>query len=262
MMIYPLISYIKFLLKSTNKHGVHSPFVFNFMQSCLNINGNPIKNDFQKFLYLKKQLLNDKSTITITDYGSGSKHFKGNERQISDIAKYAGISKIKAKILIAIVNYYKPKMALEIGTSLGLATSILSRNNQTNVTTIEGCNETSQIAKKYLIPINYITITYIVNQFEVALPTLTTKKSYDLIYFDGNHQKEATLNYFNLCLKTIKSNTLFIFDDIYLNKPMQEAWLNIIAHPKVTVSIDIYHYGIIFFRKEQPKQHFYLRAFS
>jgi len=261
-MIYSLISYIKFLLKSTNKHGVHSPFVFNFMQFCLNTKENLLKNAFQKFLILKKQLLSDKSIITITDYGSGSKHFNGNKRRVSEISKYAGISKIKAKILIALINYYKPKSVLEIGTSLGLSTSILSRNNLANVVTIEGCNETSQIAKKYLNKNNHNTITHIVNRFEIVLPTLTDEKSYDLIYFDGNHQKDATLDYFNLCLKTTHNDTLFIFDDIYLNKPMQEAWLKIIEHPKVTVSIDIYHYGILFFRAEQPKQHFYLRAFS
>ncbi len=34
-MYYKLISYLKFLIKSTNEHGVHSPFVFNFVTKCL-----------------------------------------------------------------------------------------------------------------------------------------------------------------------------------------------------------------------------------
>nr|WP_299069696.1 hypothetical protein [uncultured Allomuricauda sp.] len=29
------INYLKFLLKSTNEHGVHSPFVFNYVTKCL-----------------------------------------------------------------------------------------------------------------------------------------------------------------------------------------------------------------------------------
>lgn len=29
------ISYLKFLLKSTNQHGVHSPFVYNYLTKCL-----------------------------------------------------------------------------------------------------------------------------------------------------------------------------------------------------------------------------------
>ncbi|MGX1929477.1 hypothetical protein [Flagellimonas sp. 2504JD4-2] len=34
-MFFKLTSYIKFLLKSTNQHGVHSPFVFSFVTKCL-----------------------------------------------------------------------------------------------------------------------------------------------------------------------------------------------------------------------------------
>ncbi|WP_394970808.1 hypothetical protein [uncultured Croceitalea sp.] len=30
-----LVTYLKFLLKSTNQHGVHSPFVFNYLTKCL-----------------------------------------------------------------------------------------------------------------------------------------------------------------------------------------------------------------------------------
>ncbi|WP_296636795.1 hypothetical protein [Polaribacter sp.] len=34
-MVYKFISYLKFLIKSTNQHGVHSPFVYNFVTKGL-----------------------------------------------------------------------------------------------------------------------------------------------------------------------------------------------------------------------------------
>ena len=34
-MLMRLFLYIQFLLKSTNEHGVHSPFVFNYITQCL-----------------------------------------------------------------------------------------------------------------------------------------------------------------------------------------------------------------------------------
>jgi len=34
-MVYKFISYLKFLMKSTNQHGVHSPFVYNFVTKGL-----------------------------------------------------------------------------------------------------------------------------------------------------------------------------------------------------------------------------------
>ncbi len=54
--------------------------------------------------------------------------------------------------------------------------------------------------------------------------------------------------------------SVFIFDDIYWSKPMSEAWAIIINHPKVTVSIDTFYWGIVFFRKEQVKEHFTVRV--
>lgn len=88
---------------------------------------------------------------------------------------------------------------------------------------------------------------------EVVTPGL------DLIYFDGNHQKEATLNYFNKLLPLAHNNSVFIFDDIHWSKGMEEAWEEIKAHPRVRVSIDSFFWGLIFFREEQEKEHFTLR---
>jgi len=259
-MIYQIISYIKFLLKSTSSHGVHSPFVYDLITFCLNNTKKSRNGDFKNFIALKKALLNDNSIIEITDYGSGSKHFKNNTRIVSDIAKHVGITNKKAKILYNILNYFKPNNILEIGTSIGLSTSLLANNPKSYITTLEGCKNTQEITKKYLS--NFKNITFILGEFSKTLPNLTKYTTYDLVYFDGNHTKEATLNYFYMCLNTTHNNSIFIFDDIYLNKNMQEAWQEICIHPQVSVSIDVYHYGLVFFRKEQPKQHFYLRTNS
>jgi hypothetical protein len=40
---------------------------------------------------------------------------------------------------------------------------------------------------------------------------------------------------------------------------MAEAWDNIKAHPAVMLTIDLFYIGLVFFRKEQPRQHFKLR---
>ncbi|MDX1326570.1 MAG: hypothetical protein R3299_02620 [Arenibacter sp.] len=34
-MLYRVLSYIRFWLASTNQHGVHSPFIYNFVTKCL-----------------------------------------------------------------------------------------------------------------------------------------------------------------------------------------------------------------------------------
>src|SRR5690606_10430510 len=84
--------------------------------------------------------------------------------------------------------------------------------------------------------------------------------NYQLIYFDGNHSKKATLEYFNLLLPTIQNDTVWIFDDIHWSSEMNKAWQAIKKHEKVTVTIDTFQWGLVFFRREQAKEHFTIRV--
>ena len=70
------------------------------------------------------------------------------------------------------------------------------------------------------------------------------------------HSKKATLDYFEALLPTISNDSVWIFDDIHWSADMEEAWEIIKNHPKVTVTIDTFQWGIVFFRTEQEKEHF------
>ena len=50
-----------------------------------------------------------------------------------------------------------------------------------------------------------------------------------------------------------------IFDDIYRNKGMKDAWEQIKAHPEVSVTIDLFQIGLVFVRKAQAKEDFVIR---
>jgi predicted O-methyltransferase YrrM len=53
--------------------------------------------------------------------------------------------------LFRVCNYFQADAVLEIGTSLGLATSAISLGNpKAQITTLEGCPETSKIAQEQL----------------------------------------------------------------------------------------------------------------
>ena len=97
------------------------------------------------------------------------------------------------------------------------------------------------------------------NETNLQPTTDNPQPTTDLIFFDGNHQKEATLNYFNQLLPLAHNDSVFIFDDIHWSKGMEEAWEKIKKHPEVRVTIDSFYWGIVFFRKEQEKEHFTIR---
>jgi predicted O-methyltransferase YrrM len=268
-MLFQIKSYLKFLWKSKNEHAVHSPFVFNLVTKCFydkkpkpDPSGSEQAKQYQVLENYRNSLLENKNTIEVTDFGAGSKVFKSNTRQIAKIAKTAGITRKRAELLFRITNYFQPSTILEIGTSLGLATSALALGNpKAKITTLEGCPNTMAIAKNQLQLLNVKNVECITTEFNSYLQICNLKSAiYNLIYFDGNHSKSATLDYFELLLPTITNETTWIFDDIHWSPEMEEAWKIIKTHPKVTVTIDTFQWGLVFFRKEQPKEHFVIRA--
>jgi predicted O-methyltransferase YrrM len=259
-MLFQIKSYFKFLWHSKNEHAVHSPFVFNLLIKCFY--DKKFKTEYTVLTNYRNDLLQNKNTIEVTDFGAGSRVFNSNTRQIAQIAKTAGISPKRAQLLFRIVNYFQPEQILEIGTSLGLATSALSLGNpKASILTLEGCPETAKQAQLQLQKFNCNNVELIVSEFSSYLKNnqLSSINS-QLIYFDGNHSKKATLEYFELLLPTITNETVWIFDDIHWSAEMEEAWEIIKNHPKVTVSIDTFQWGLVFFRYEQPKQHFIIRT--
>lgn len=259
-MWFQIKSYLLFLKNSKNEHGIHSPFVYDLVTKCFHDTNN--YKEYSTLKEYRKSLLENKKTIEVNDFGVGSKIFKSNTRQISKIAKTAGISPKNAKLLFRIVAYFQPTNILEIGTSLGLATSALSLGNpNSKITSLEGCTETQNITKKMFQVSGFMleneNINFITTEFSQYLKNLQlTTSSFQLIYFDGNHSKKATLAYFELLLPTIINDTIWIFDDIHWSKDMEEAWEFIKNHPKIKITIDTFQWGIVFFRQEQQKEHF------
>lgn len=256
-------SYFIFLWQSQNQHGIHSPFVFDLVTKCF----------YDKLVYVaysdlknyRKSLLANKNHINVTDFGAGSRVFKSNERQISKIAKSAGISENRAKLLFRMVQYFEPISILEMGTSLGLATSALALGNKKAIVkTLEGCISTMSIAKKTFdvssFDLQKAKIEFFHTEFFNYLKTDNQQvTTINLIYFDGNHSCKATLEYFDLLLPTATNDSVWIFDDIHWSTDMELAWKTIQNHPKVTVTIDTFQWGIVFFRSEQTKQNFVIR---
>lgn len=259
-MLQQIKSYLNFLYHSKNEHGVHSPFVFNLVTKCFYD-----KKQYPEYAILKnyrKSLLQNKNTIEVTDFGAGSRVFKSNTRQIAKIAKTAGITPKRAELLFRITKYFQPESILEIGTSLGLATSALALGNpDTKITTLEGCKNTLHQCQSQLQKFNINNVDCVNTEFSSFLnnqqPTTNNRQ---LIYFDGNHSKTATLTYFELLLPSVTNETVWIFDDIHWSADMEEAWEIIKNHPKVTVTIDTFQWGMVFFRAEQEKEHFVIRV--
>lgn len=251
--------YIVYRFKSTTEHGVHSPFVFDLLTNVIYN-----KSDFyvyKKIETLREALLESKQIIIVKDLGAGSPFQKSNAKKIKNIARNAAKSAKYAQLLFRLADHFQPSSVLELGTSLGISTAYLAAaNSKIKIISIEGCSETAKIASQNFEKLELHNIEQIIGNFDDVLPTIVSQQNkIDFVLFDGNHRKKPTLDYFQKCLEKSTENSVFVFDDINWSDDMREAWEEIKNNDKVTVTIDLFFMGLVFFRKEQAKQHFIIK---
>ena len=158
-------------------------------------------------------------------------------------------------------RYFKPGTILEVGTAMGMSTAYLARGNpESKVTTIEGCPNISAYALDNFKALGINNIELINGNFNDKLPQyLDSIPQLDMAFIDGNHREDPTIHYFEQCAAKTVNTSCIIFDDIHWSEGMNNAWTHIVNHSSVTLSIDLFFMGIVFFRKELSKQHFVIR---
>lgn len=259
MLIQFLADYLKHRLTAKSRHGTHSPFVYKLVDEVIyDFSAKKVYEDIEE---QRKKLLNDDRLITITDLGAGSYRNNNTQKKVSDLAKNALKSKRLAQLIYRLANHHPAQKLIELGTCLGITTAYLAKaNEEATVVTMEGCPETANIAYQNFGSLKLTNIELQVGNFNELLPKeVEASHQLDFVYVDGNHTKEATLNYFKLCLPKVHERTLLIFDDIYWSTGMKEAWEEIKAHPQVTVTIDLFAIGLVYFKKDQVKEHFKIK---
>jgi predicted O-methyltransferase YrrM len=257
-----LLKYLQYYFTASNGkgHGMHSPFVFEFITKILN--DKTIYPEYKKVEALRNQLLNNNSVLEVEDFGAGSVIDKKNKRNISSIAKNAAKPKKFGQLFFRMVKYYQPKTILELGTSLGITTSYLSlAKPDARLITMEGSKEVAGVAKRNLRNLEIGNVEVIEGNFDIALSSVISQlSSIDFVFIDGNHRKEPTERYFKELLAKINNNSILVFDDIHWSTEMESAWETIKKDAAVTCSIDLFFIGIVFFRKEfKEKQDFVIR---
>lgn len=258
-MIHQATAYLKFVRRSKNQHGIHSPFVYQLITQCFY--DKKKRKAYQLWKQAKKELLNDKSVIEVEDFGAGSKVFKSDQRKIKQIATRVGTPYKRAKLLNRVVSYLNCETALELGTSLGLGSLAICLENNVRLTTLEACPNTRNRAQQLFEKFNcQKKISAVNTDFQSYLDQISSSQKFDLVFIDGHHSYAATLSYFKQLLKHKHNDSVFVFDDIHWSKGMEKAWAEICQSEEVKVSLDTFQWGFVFFRKEQAKEHFRIRV--
>lgn len=259
MAITFISDFLKHRFTAKTRHGTHSPFVYRLTDEVIYDFSN--KSDYKTIEDQRKKLLHDDTEILVTDLGAGSLLNKNRRKSVKQIAKNALKRPGLAQLIYRLAKDNNPDLIVELGTCLGITTAYLSKAvPKATVITIEGCPQTASIAAQNFCDLDLKQVQLQVGNFDELLPELICQQEkLDFVYIDGNHRKEATLNYFRWCLPKVHEGSLLIFDDIYWSAGMKEAWEAIKNHPDVTVTVDLFWIGLVYFKKGQAKEHFKIR---
>lgn len=259
--LFSALAYLRYLGKSGSRHSVHSPFVYTLVDKVFR--NREEHQTFRDMSKLRKRLLAKSQIIEITDFGSRANHKEYNNRfeRVASIVQNSSISERHGRLLFRLVEFFKPRTIIELGTSVGISSLYMSTAfPEASMFTIEGCTAKSEQAAVNFEALKVTNILQHIGRFDIVLPDIIKQAGkVDFAFIDGNHTYKATIANFESLLTISHNDTVFVFDDIHWSAGMQKAWNEITDHVRVTVSIDLFRMGIVFLRKELSRQKFVIR---
>lgn len=197
--------------------------------------------DFEAIDQYRKHLANDASIIQKQDLGTGL----SKPIQTRKLAQSSSVRKKYGSLLSGIAHFQKPQRMLELGTCLGVSSSYLMIGcPSAQLQSVEGCTGTFEKRSEAMGIFNLSrSDNRFINKDFHAYFNDDFAGEFDLVFVDGNHQYQATLDYFSLLWPTLPEGGLIIFDDIHWSKGMEDAWHCIIG-TKGMLSMDLYQFGL------------------
>ncbi|MBK8967076.1 MAG: class I SAM-dependent methyltransferase [Lewinellaceae bacterium] len=259
---YSIRQFLAFFRAADTKFRVHSPFVFELANAVL---------EDQRWFYafsdveaIRRKMQQSMLVIGMVDYGASAPGGEAARRRlpIRQIARRAASSSRQGQWLFRLVQWQKPQRILELGTSLGIGAMYLAAAARTaTIFSLEGSPDCAHVAKANLelLGLNK-QVTVKTGPFQENLPaSLQALQTVDLVFFDGHHRADATLQYFEQCLPHVYAQTILVFDDVYWSPEMTAAWKKIQQHPQVTLTVDFFDLSLVFFNPDfKSRQHFKL----
>ena len=245
-----VINYLRFYWEASNSkgHGVHSPFVFDFINKVLQ--DKSFDPSLERWKGWRHDLLHSREKIQLEEMGAGSRIGNFRTSTIAALVKRTSKPKRTAHILYRLLKHYQPTSILELGTSVGLSASLFSlARPQATIHTIEGVQTIHAKAVEHLGKWDCKNVECHLGNLDIVLPeVLQEMPAPDLVFMDGNHQEEPTIRYFNQILDYLPESAIVLVDDIHWSAGMEHAWKQIQQHPRVTTTIDLFQLGLVFFR--------------
>lgn len=218
-------SYLKYLLQRKSKYKVHSPFVYELMTKVLYDKGP--NRDYDTMMRISRLL-------------DGKRYATRRRRK-------------EGRLLYRLVNFLEPEAVVSFGTLSALNTTALALGNlQTKVYLDHSSSFLETMNSMGVVNVNLL-------RRDKPEQEQLERLSLDFVFFGLNDFGEDTWNKLEEAYAQANEETVLIFEGIHHSHRTEAAWAAIKADDDVTLSIDVYSLGLVFFREGMEKQDFVLK---
>ncbi len=239
--------YWQYYRQCKNLYKIQGPFAYDFLSTIMDTTGNYYA--WQQIESARQNLLKSHDKVTLTDYGAGSRTTTVQVKTIRQIAKTSVSPRWQCQQLFRAVKALAPNTILEMGTSLGISSAYLSTaTSAARFITLEGDPHIARVASDTHKGLALDNIEINVGPFsETLAPALADLGRVDVVFIDGHHSYQPTIDYTAQILPYIHDKTVLIYDDIYWSDEMLAAWHELKQLGGVYLSIDTFAQGYLFF---------------
>jgi predicted O-methyltransferase YrrM len=232
-MAWRIFKYIVHLFNRRHRsgHGIHSPYVFEFVNGVL---FNSLKYE------APEAILNEHLRL----------------RKENSFVRRSSVSVKYGSLLYRITRWFQPEMIIELGTGLGISSMyLISGSPDTSLHSIERDKDRAAQAAQLICQCCPGPVSIHWGEMDEKLEDILAFVPQRFVAFvDGNHHYEPTVDYLRNLLTKAEDEAVIVMDDIYWSRGMQRAWKEIISWPEVRVSVDLFHMGILLLRKDLHKR--------
>lgn len=226
-------------------HGVHSPFVFNLITKV--IEERCAYYRVQEIELLRKKL---RYQAVGTEPLEAAVFRKIIDRE--------AISRKKGALLFRLANHLRSRHILQLGAGSGLSTLYLTAHRQdVHCVVLEDNPQCMPVIRHVLdqggsIPVDLRTGVY----KDLLHKAAADMGQVDFVFFNTFSEQNDRARLFTESIRYVHDGTVFVFDEIKASRRMRDFWKEVCRHPEVTVTLDLYSFGIVFFNKKLHKQNY------
>lgn len=234
-------------------HGVHSPFVFNLITKVI---------DERASFYCLRDIQSTRDAMSRLEqtFPIAGPDKAGTARLLPahKIVRQNAVKPKSGTLLMRIVNYFRPRTILQIGCSAGFSSLYLSAyDSGIPVVVLERDPGLSALSRLVFEMHKTRNIELREGPYTETLPGLLSgNDGVDFIYLDFGNTPATNRFAFEQCLPFFYEKSVLVMGGIKTSGEKKKFWNEICSCPEVSVTVDVYEFGIAFFNKKLHKRNY------